>query len=221
MFMISEFEQLNELFNELDRTLNVKIHFYIIGGAVLLYHNLKTGTKDVDIVVEEKKDFIAAEKALKKIGFKSKLPDGEYKKLDINQIFVREDFRIDLFQRAVCKGFMLSERMKNRAQKVRELKHLTISLCSTTDIFLFKTLTEREGDLADCIALAQTGIEWDAMLEEINKQLENSGNAVWITYIGERLDVLLERGLRIPIMEKIDKLREEYFDEYEKRHTQK
>ena len=83
---------------------------------------------------------------------------------------------------------------------------------------MFKTFTEREGDIADCISLTQSDIDWDAMLDEINKQIGTSGNKVWITYIGERMDLLLERGINIPIMDKIDKLREEYYDEYEKRH---
>jgi len=216
--MISKFEQLDELFNEVDKSLRENVHFYIIGGAVMLYHTIKTATKDVDIVVDSPREFIATEKALRKINFTTKLPMAEYKKFDINQIFIRGDFRIDLFQRTVCKGFILSDGMRKRAQKVRELNHLTIYLCSTTDIFMFKTFTEREGDIADCISLTQSDIDWDAMLDEINKQIGTSGNKVWITYIGERMDLLLERGINIPIMDKIDKLREEYYDEYEKRH---
>lgn len=217
--MISKFEQLDEVFNKLDKALSGKVHFHVIGGAVMLYHGLKTATKDIDVVVDRQKEFIATEKALKSAGFATKLPSMEYKKFDLNQIFVKEDFRIDLFQRTVCNGFILSEGMKKRAQKVRELEHLIVSLCSTTDIFLFKTFTEREGDIADCISLTQSAIDWDEMLDEINEQMKTSGNKVWITYIGERMDLLLERGVRIPIMGKVDQLREEFFDEAEKRLT--
>ena len=217
--MIFKFEQLDEVFSEIDNLLNEKVHFYVIDGAVMLYHGLKVGTKDVDIVVDSQKEFIAAEKAIRKTGFTAKLKSAEYKKFDLSQVFIKGDFRIDLFQRAVCKGFILSEGMKKRAQKVRALKHLTVYLCSTTDIFLFKTFTEREGDIADCISLAQSAIDWDEMLDEISRQMENPGKKVWITYIGERMDLLLERGIRIPIMGKIDKLREEYFNDYGKRHA--
>ena len=217
--MISKFDQLDVVFDGLDKTLSQKVHFYVIGGAVMLYHELKVGTKDVDIVVDSQKEFIATEKALKAIGFTTKLPSMEYKKFNLNQIFVKEDFRIDLFQRTVCKGFVLSQGMKKRAQKIRKLKRLMVSLCSTTDIFLFKTFTEREGDIADCISLTQSAIDWDEMLDEINKQMKTSGNNVWITYIGERMDILLEGGIKIPIMDKIDRLREDYFDDCEKRHS--
>lgn len=215
--MISEFERLDSLFSEIDETLDEEVHFYLIGGAVMLYHNLKAATKDVDIIVDTSREFIAAEKTLKKIGFTTKLSAREYKKFDLNQIFIKGDLRIDLFQRSVCQGFILSREMKKRAQKLRVLKYISVYLCSTTDIFMFKTFTEREGDIADCISLAQSEIEWNTMLDEINNQIQISRNKVWITYIGERMDLLLERGLRIPIMDKIDKLREEYYDYYEKR----
>src|SRR3989338_7063645 len=147
--MISRFEELDVLFDEIDKTLKDDVHFYVIGGAVMLYHHLKTGTKDIDIVVDTSIEFITIEKTLKKIGFTAKIISLEYKRFDLNQMFIREDFRIDLFQRTVCRGFMLSEGMKKRAQNVRKLKHLIISLCSTTDIFMFKTFTEREGDISD------------------------------------------------------------------------
>ena len=215
--MISTFEQLNKLFREIDKTLKTPVHFYIIGGAVLLYYNLKTATKDVDIIVDTRKEFITTEKTLKHLNFTTTIPTKEYEKFDISQIFTREDFRIDLFEKTVCKGFALSEGMKKRAKTIQKLPRLTISLCSPTDIFLFKTFTEREGDIADCISLTGATIEWDSMMEEINTQIKTTGNTIWITYIGERMDILAERGITIPIMKTIDKLRDEYFDEYEKR----
>ena len=217
MYMISKFEELDKLFEELDKALTEKVHFYIIGGAVMIYHGLKVGTKDVDIVIDSPKEFIAAKKTLKKIGFTAKIPTLEYKKFDINQIFVRGEYRIDLFQKTVCKGFQLSKNMKERSQKVRESKHLTVSLCSTTDIFMFKTLTEREGDIDDCISLTKVNIDWDSMLEEIKNQIKTSGNKVWITWIGERFNILTNRGLTIPIMEKVDKLIGEFFDYLKKK----
>ena len=87
--MISKFEQLDDLFNEMDKKLSDNVQFYVIGGAVMLYHNLKPGTKDVDIIVDILKEFIATEKAIKKIGFTTKLPTIEYKKFDLNQMFIR------------------------------------------------------------------------------------------------------------------------------------
>lgn len=66
--------------------------------------------------------------------------------MNLSQIFVRDDFRIDLFHSNVCGGFSLSPQMINRAMKIEEFQNLTINLSSPEDIFLFKTMTEREVD---------------------------------------------------------------------------
>ena len=216
--MISDFEELNLLFEEIDKHLNQKAHFYIIGGAMLLYHGMKEATKDIDIIVDKESEFKTILHILKTLKFATKALTIEYGQIDISQIFVRKDFRIDLFHKTVCKGFQLSDAMVKRAEKVAALKNLSIYLCSPEDVFLFKTFTEREGDLTDCIALAQRGLDWDIILGEIKNQIRMSGNKVWITWIGERLDILSERGLEIPIMRQMDMLREEYFDDFEKRH---
>jgi len=218
--MISKFDQLNLFFDEIDRNLSETVDFYIIGGAMLLYHGMKTVTKDIDIIVDSQKEFLVIQHLLKKLKFITKLPTLEYQKVDLSQIFIREDFRIDLFHKIVCKGFQLSNTMKKRALKIKEYQHLNIFLCSHEDVFLFKTFTERSGDITDCLALArkQKPLDWVAILEEIKNQINISGNTIWVTWIGERLDILEENGLEIPIMKDIDKLREEYYEDYEKKH---
>ena len=215
--MISKFNDIKKLFKELDKELNQKVEIYIIGGAVMLYHGLKIGTKDIDLIVDSANEFNYVKKALFKINFEAKIPGIEYKKFNLNQIFVRVDYRIDLFQKTVCNGFILSNEMKKRAKKIKELENLKVFLCSITDIFMFKTFTEREGDIDDCILLAKKGINWNEMLLEIRYQIKTSGQKVWVTYIGERLDFLVEKGLIIPIIKPIDRLREEYYDFLEKK----
>ncbi len=217
--MISNFDDLNKLFDEMDNNLSEKVEFYVIGGVMLLYHGMKQATKDIDIIVDSQKEFLIIQNLLKKLKFTTKIPTVEYQKVDLGQIFIRDDFRIDLFHKVVCKGFQLSDAMKKRALKVRENRHLKVFLCSHEDVFLFKTFTERPGDITDCLALArkQKPLDWSAILEEVQNQIKLSGNKVWITWVGERLDILEENGLEIPIMKDIDKLREEYFDDYEKR----
>ncbi|HLC80431.1 MAG TPA: DUF6036 family nucleotidyltransferase [Candidatus Nanoarchaeia archaeon] len=215
--MISNFKELERLFEEIDKSLSNRAHFFVIGGAMLLYHKLKMVTKDIDIVVDESKEFQEVELTLKTIGFSGKITENEYKNFCLSQIFIRDDFRIDLFHRIVCKGFVLSEAMQKRAHKILGLAHLTVSLCSEEDVFVFKNFTEREGDIEDCISLAKKGLKWEIILEEIKNQVRILGHDVWITWIGERLDILEERGLTIPIMKQVNELREEFFIKYEKR----
>ena len=111
--------------------------------------------------------------------------------------------------------------MRKRAKKALMLPHIDLYLCSNVDIFVFKTFTEREGDLQDCIALAQRGLKWERILRELQSQVHHSGEDVWITWVGERFDLLVQRGLNIPIMDQIDKLRDTYFEELEQKFLQK
>ena len=124
-----------------------------------------------------------------------------------------------MFEKEVCGRFSLSENMMKRAEKIIELSRLTVFLCSSEDIFLFKTMTEREGDITDCMSIAATqNPNWTVILEELQNQIKQSKQDVWITWIGERFDLLSERGVDIPIMNEVDRLREEYFEKYEKAH---
>lgn len=215
--MISTFKEYTKLFEEIDAKINQDITIYVIGGAVMLYYDLKTATKDIDLVVQSSKEFQELNRIFKASKFVTKIPEKEYENFDLSQIYERSDIRIDLFENTVCKGFALTESMKKRAKEVLKLQHISVKLCSTTDIFMFKTFTERDGDIQDCIALAKLGIEWSDMLDEINAQIALSKKPVWITYIGERLDLLVDKELEIPIMKEIDKLRIEYYKQLEEK----
>ena len=216
--MILKFKQLEKLFHEIDKQLGTEVNIYVIGGAVLLYHGLKPATKDVDIITADECNYAAFENALKSINFKPKKPIGIYKKLNLGAILERDDYRIDVFNKTVCKMLTLSDGMKKRANEIINHKNLKVYLCSNEDIFIFKSLTEREGDLEDNISLVQHGINWNIVLEEIILQINTSGQDVWITWIGERFDTLEEKGINIPIMKDVNKLRDEYFNQLEQKY---
>jgi len=213
--MIDNFKHIEGLFKEVDAALSKKVSIFVIGGAVLLQQGLKPATKDIDLIVESKEEFLELQKALDKLNFAPTIPGNEYKHMNLNQIFQRGDFRIDIFQKEVCGRFSLSESMKKRANTVLTLDHSSVALCANEDIFLFKTMTEREGDITDCISLGTTELDWNAMLEELKGQIQQSKRDVWITWVGERLDILQDRGLVIPIMEDINTLREKFFESLE------
>ena len=81
-------------------------------------------------------------------------------------------------------------------------------------------MTERNGDLEDCIKLGIPGINWKIIIKELQNQIKQSNQDVWITWVGERLDLLEDKGLIIPIMNKFDKLRDQYFKNLEKKQSQ-
>lgn len=216
--MINNFKHIDELFKEINNSLETELKMYIIGGAALLHRAMKTATKDIDVIVSSKKEFIELQNKLKSLNFKGVIPGKEYTHMNLSQIFQREDFRIDLFEKEVCGKFALTEEMQERSEAILSLNKLKVFLCSNEDIFLFKTMTEREGDLTDCISIATTQtINWKIILSELQNQIKRSKQDVWITWVGERLDILEERELDIPIMKDIDKLRDEYFNNLEKK----
>lgn len=220
--MITKFNDIEEFFKELNSTIQKKVKIYIIGGAVLLKRGIKPATKDIDLVVSTKNEFLEIQKTLNKTGFKSQRPSEEYSRMNLAQLFVKEDFRIDLFEKEVCGKFSLSKGMIERGEKVLELNKITVFLCSNEDILLFKTMTERDGDIVDCINIASAQKpDWKIILEELQSQIKQSKQDIWITWIGERLDMLTEKGVDIPIMGEVNNLREKFFDDYEKKLSEK
>lgn len=211
--MISDFKQIKEIFEETDQQLTNNIKIYIIGGAVLLYQGLKPATKDIDVILPNKESYNTILKTFISLGFKRREPTETYKEMEVNVILEKGDFRFDLFLQKVFRKISLTDEMKNRATQILTMKHLNVFLCSNEDMFIFKSMTEREGDLEDCITLAKRGINWDIILKEIQSQIKHSGEDVWITWVGERLDLMAKRGFNIPIMDQIDKLRNTYFEE--------
>lgn len=109
--------------------------------------------------------------------------------------------------------------MMERARKVISLHHLEVCLCSNEDVFLFKTMTDRERDLTDCESIVGAAVEWDVIIDELKSQIKRSKQDVWITWVGERLDILEEKGMVIPIMKELNALRNKFFDDFEKRYS--
>ena len=214
--MITKYSQIQELFVELDGHISKKTAVYMIGGGALMKRNIKHHTKDIDIVVDSKPEFDRMQNAFMKAGFKPILPTKEYERLAISQIWVRDDFRVDVFCKMVCGCFSLSAGMKERS--VRDdarLKNTDLYVCSPEDIFLFKTMTEREGDYDDCVSIIRRkdNIEWHVVLNEAQEQ-SKIGQAVWITWITNRLEEFAERGMIIPILDDMIKLADEHIEDW-------
>jgi len=218
--VLTHLDEINGFFRELQSAMKKSANIYVIGGGVLLLRGMKAATKDLDLVANSKNEFEEANKALREIGFKAKKVTAVYKHFDLTYQLIRGEFQVDLFHKKVCSQFSLSRKMIKRSEKIIAIEKINVSLCSNEDVFLFKTMTERAGDIADCIELIKKGLDWNAVIAEMKHQIKHHGRDVWITWIGERLDILEEQGLNIPIMNEIDKLREKYYDKLEKRQKQ-
>jgi hypothetical protein len=214
--MITDFSQIMSLFKELDEHLEKNADIFLIGGGALMKYDLRSETKDIDIVVSTKEEFNAVMDALRSMRFGEQVPDKAiYGRMTLSDIMVREEYRVDLFQECVCHKFALSERMKERASLALTLKRSRLFICSLNDIFLFKSMTERDGDLMDCRRMAEGyRLNWNAVLEEAEGQSVGD-HGVWITWITERMEKLSEMGVNIPILKKMISLSDKYIAKWE------
>jgi hypothetical protein len=209
--MISNSDSIKGVFTEIAGKLSRPVSAYIIGGAALMHYGAKDSTKDIDLVLRSREEFDTLRKSLRNIGFMSKTAPATHKNLALADWLIRGDFRMDLFNEAVCGRLKLTERMSKRSIKTAQISQLSVFICSKEDIFLFKSLTEREGDKDDCIVLIKQGLDWSIILDELEKQIREHGDDIWITLINERLEELAEQGLIIPILKQTRGLTELYY----------
>jgi len=216
--MITDYTQIQGLFVELDGHMRGTATVYMIGGGALMKREMKSQTKDIDIVVDSKVEFDRMQDAFGAAGFRPTLPTKEYDRSALSQIWIRDDFRVDIFCKMVCGRFSLSEGMKERSVRddIRS-KNIDLFVCSPEDIFLFKTMTDREGDYDDCssVVRSMTDFEWSVVLNEAQEQ-SKEGQAVWITWITNRLEEFAERKMDVPILADMIKLADRYIEEWER-----
>lgn len=123
---------------------------------------------------------------------------------------------MDLFHRTVCNKLKLSDNMIGRATLRFEGVHLSLYSCSPSDIIMFKSITDRDGDVQDCISLIRSGdTEWKVVLDEILNQV-NDGEGVWITWIEDKMRKIHEESYtHIPILKELTALSDEFIRKWE------
>jgi len=109
-------QRVHGLFGELGAKLKRAVKTYSFGGVNLMLEGLKEATKDVDLVVDNRRSFEALHRALLKLGYRQ-LPPRERsmgeRRLEPSGIYVHEGLpRVDLFTRRICGALELTEEMK-------------------------------------------------------------------------------------------------------------
>lgn len=216
--MISDYRDIISLFVEADRIVNRNIPAYMIGGGAMMKYGIKNQTKDIDIVVRSTEDFTTINDAFFKMGFESLMPEHTYDRLALSQILIRDDYRIDLFNRTVCGKLHLSEGMMSRSKQELFTRGLTLNVCAPEDILIFKSVTEREGDRDDATNIIRShAIRWDLIVSEIKHQI-SLGEDVWVTWMAAFFNELAERDVPIGALKEIGLLSDIYFEEFEKKN---
>lgn len=181
---------------KIGNALTMPINLYLIGGAAMIKYGLKAATKDIDVLFSTQREAVELVNALMRVEY-YQIQSGrlapEYKMMSATRIVENHDgFRWDIFHEYVCKKLRLSPGMIKRATLFVETGQLNVWIISKEDIFLLKSVTERDDDEDDLLLLARSGLDWEAILNECIGQ--------------SRCDMMCE----IDLYDKLDKLRTSY-----------
>jgi len=186
----------------LETPLEEKITVFITGGAAMSFYGLKEATKDIDVVLQNKVEVNVLISALQSLGYKD-----PHKGLTINYTRMRasailenpDGFRWDIFEQVVADKLSLSKGMIKRSCKLFNEGNLQVRLLSKEDIFLLKSVTDRDGDIDDMGIVAESGVRWDTIAKECSLQSSHT-DRVWEDALCNRLmDLREKRGITAPI----------------------
>lgn len=194
-------ESLSNGLQQLGAELETAVDAYLVGGGNLILRELKDSTKDLDIVVDSNETLLTLGEAVRALGYEERTDlEKAYEELDPAVVFEKDGApRYDIFVTTVAGKLELTEQMK-RADRTYDYGNLQLHLVSLTDIFLFKSVTEREGDLEDAaLVTRRTSIDWESLFDEIRRQEELTGQYFSFAVL-DTMDVLKEReGIDPPI----------------------
>lgn len=163
---------LTQALEEASMSFKEEITGYLIGGLAMIYHEAKNATKDIDLVFEDEIQAKAFRDNMLELGYDEiDLISEEYGRLKTFTIIEKPDgFRFDVFIRTVCDGLTLSEGMKERAENIKLPGNFKLLMVSIEDIFLFKSITNREDDLDDMEILSRARLDWEIIRNELSNQ---------------------------------------------------
>ncbi len=194
--------------------ISVHIHkntaIYLIGGCALSFKDIKARTKDIDIITISKKDFDTLNHAMLKSGFKLDTDlDSEFY-LTALAVYKKKDSRIDVFLNKVGQMLTFTTSMKERSLLYKEYGELKVFLVSNEDIFLFKAMTSREGDIYDCESIMRLDPNYSIIYKEVLEQ-SMTGNK-WFFWVFEKICAIENyTDKMIPIKSKIYALVKEHW----------
>ena len=178
-------EELDNLLVKIGSKIKKQIKIYMIGGCALSFKGLKLSTKDIDVIITSKEDFQVFDNSMRENGFKSDSDRENDFYATALAVYRKDESRIDVFLKQVGKMLFLSESMIKRAKECKTYGNLIVYLVSNEDIFLFKVMTSREGDVYDRDRLIKEGIDYKIVYNEIVEQ-SKSGKK-WFFWVYESL----------------------------------
>lgn len=199
-------DEIRDQFHELASLLDEPLTVYLIGGGALTLREMKDATKDIDLIVRNEAELERLYDVLEEAGYA--LPDDladEYDQLEAAFILEKGPRRFDVFHRVVAGVLRLSEGMEERSERLFVEGPLEVRMVSLNDIFLFKSVANRDDDVDDMITLIQAGIDEEVITEEVTTQLSLIESDEFISSMRGKFERLEDRGYSLTIQDEIDR----------------
>lgn len=197
-----------KLFEELGTKVKENISAYLIGGENMRIKKLKDRTKDCDIVVENHKQYVLLQRALEDMGYvtiESQNMSPEDHRINAMKIMTHPSrSRLDIFIKNIGRKLHLSKRMTYRAE-FKKFGNLRLGILANEDVFLLKSVTDREGDVHDMAKIIQQGnFNWRTVWDELVYQESETKNSLLFEFFLEQIDDLYENiGVRPPFYKRL------------------
>jgi hypothetical protein len=184
---------IEELFIEIDQALTSNVVVFLIGGGAMSIRGEKDATKDIDLVIPDKSHLTEFKKAIRSIGFReNNITDDTYENFGAMIFIDDRGHWLDIFHERICRSFLLHKEVMKRAELFKKYSRLEVRIMSREDIFISKSITEREGDLEDMYTLYGTGLNEEIIRNELEYQTDNSEH-IWESFLVMKLDELEEK----------------------------
>ena len=167
----------SDFFLDIGRILQKEVSVYLIGGENMRIKGMKQATKDIDFVTgADKTDpFEMLVSSLTKLGYHrlgvNEISDSDAK-MNPSAILEHPKYpRLDLFSKVICNKFVLLDSMI-RDSKETKVENLKVLLASDEDVFLLKSITDREADDVDMIQILRRSekFDWKKVLLRLYEQ---------------------------------------------------
>jgi hypothetical protein len=209
---------IRRLLGEIDGFLERKVELMMIGGGAMSVRGDKASTKDIDMVFRtesQMEDFISA---LERGGFHEHTRPGlEYRKMSTRVFVDGRGYWLDLFCERICKAFFVHEAVWGRAEEYLELSRLRVVLMAPEDIFISKSITERDGDLDDMYTMFRNGLDEELVLKEVAFQTEQSPK-IWEAFLTVKLEELEKKfDINVPFKNRVMRIAEDRMERLAKK----
>jgi len=207
-------EYIENEFQQIEDGLSERLTVYLIGGGAMALRDLKGATKDIDLVVPDGDAYRQLWAVLMDLGYAEiQSLDPDYRALGATSCVENGDgCRLDIFNQQVANKLVLTDGMQERSEPFLDTDRLTVRLVSNEDIFLFKLIAGRDDDIEDMNMLVQAGLDYNAVRDELEAQIERLGDDQFATFANEALVELEERyGVTTPIEGRVQELTTRYY----------